>query len=426
MERVPSWAEVAGCPACHKAARMTSSAMTARPTFLCSAARCRCSASSAASLQTTSPRACRTSQHISRCRFLWKSRGARARVAKIRYRDPRVFIGPRSSKKAGDCPGYADAETCRTAAYEPAEGHENLVQMHGSSAPTNAQVDGSATMFGALQKKNNGEAMLCCSLLSSTWATATCLALGLWRMAAGFPACCGEEWFQVAMAQLNREVGKTRCGRVQVDFSEIGNPMTHSLAMFVQLYARRPLLPRNVSFTLMRYVIYNARLVDMFCPVLLPLVQYLQAEMSLLSALPGLSAEAPGRIVNHILASAAVHEKEAYCTRRSHATRKYGPLGQSLLTQAKLRIRRFQAYVRSPGPWFKPTWAGDIDVRLALTWHVGLKETPVSKNFSAGAMFGPQAMWMASSVALWEQALLSVARALTFLRDRTLRTFLRS
>ncbi|CAE7943840.1 SHL2, partial [Symbiodinium necroappetens] len=32
--------------------------------------------------------------------------------------------------------------------------------------------------------------------------------------------------------------------------------------------------------------------------------------------------------------------------------------------------------------------------------------------------FGPQAMWMASSVALWEQALLSVARALTFLRDR--------
>ncbi|CAE7233820.1 unnamed protein product [Symbiodinium microadriaticum] len=34
---------------------MTSSAMTARPTFLCSAARCRCSASSAASLQPGFP-----------------------------------------------------------------------------------------------------------------------------------------------------------------------------------------------------------------------------------------------------------------------------------------------------------------------------------------------------------------------------------
>ena len=30
-------------------------------------------------------------------------------------------------------------------------------------------------------------------------------------------------------------------------------------------------------------------------------------------------------------------------------------------------------YVCPEGPWFKPTWAGDVDVRLALTWHVGLK-----------------------------------------------------
>ena len=54
---------------CKKAARMILSATMARPTSPSNAVRCHCWASFAASLQTTSPRACRTSLHISHCQF---------------------------------------------------------------------------------------------------------------------------------------------------------------------------------------------------------------------------------------------------------------------------------------------------------------------------------------------------------------------
>ena len=67
--------------------------------------------------------------------------------------------------------------------------------------------------------------------LLRTWAA--CLAGGLsWHAAVGFPACCGEEWFVAAMAQLNREVGKTRCGRVQVR----GTPWKGPLTLFPYIY----------------------------------------------------------------------------------------------------------------------------------------------------------------------------------------------
>ena len=139
--------------------------------------------------------------------------------------------------------------------------------------------------------------------------------------------------------------------------------------------------------------------------------------MSLVSALPGLSSEAPDHVARHVLANSRLHEREFRLTWRSRrkSKRRFGPLAWSLLHESRNRLLRFRSYVRRPGSWFQPTWADDVDVRLALAWHVGFKEVPVSRNFSAGAMFGPEGKWMAASASLWEQALLSVSRALTIL-----------
>lgn len=51
----------------------------------------------------------------------------------------------------------------------------------------------------------------------------------------------------------------------------------------------------------------------------------------------------------------------------------------------------------------------DLDVQLAHSFHVGLKECPISGNFSIGDLLeGDRQVLMAASPSLWEQGLLSL------------------
>ena len=93
------------------------------------------------------------------------------------------------------------------------------------------------------------------------------------------------------MEQLNWDyaVQATSCGKNSVYFPTLDNFFGNGLAVVVMIFARRPLLPRNVSSSLRSMAAQVQSAVESFCPVLAALLYFLQAEATLLAALPSLS-----------------------------------------------------------------------------------------------------------------------------------------
>ena len=215
------------------------------------------------------------------------------------------------------------------------------------------------------------------------------------RLMAG-PACCGDDWFDESMALLNRHADSHCQAR--------STHITHLLASVVQIFSRRLLLPRNTTWMLMTTVIYNGPVVGVWCPLALHMAKFLQAEIHLLSALPAISEETPLKIRLKVISQAMQFEREGHaCHYKS-----YGHFGEQLVSEGRKRLRRFRGYVRRPGGLHTASWRDDVDVQLAHSWHVSLKECQLS-NFSVGdVMDESQAKTMATSASLWEQALLSI------------------
>ena len=168
---------------------------------------------------------------------------------------------------------------------------------------------------------------------------------------------------------------------------------------------------------LMTAVIYNGPVVGVWCPLALHMAKFLQAEMHLLSALPAISEETPLKIRLQVISQAMQFEREGYACQHEN----YGRFGEQLVSEGRKRLKRFRGYVRRPGGLHTPSWNDDVDVQLAHSWHVSLKECQLS-NFSVGdVMDGDQAATMAASASLWEQALLSIHYTLQDFNERHLR-----
>ena len=181
------------------------------------------------------------------------------------------------------------------------------------------------------------------------------------------PPCCGERWFRTSMALLNSMPGP--CGTTPQGNWQVHQPFVHMLAMCVQIFAQRLLLPRNSTWLLLTTVIWNGGLVGSLCPVALHMAKVMQAEILLLSALPAVSQDTPQQVLQQVIGQSILLENEA-----NACLEPYEMLGKELILEGARRLRRFRAYLESPGTWDRPTWSRDADVRLALSWHVSLKD----------------------------------------------------
>eukprot|EP00928_Gymnodinium_smaydae_P040080 TRINITY_DN27247_c0_g1_i1.p1 TRINITY_DN27247_c0_g1~~TRINITY_DN27247_c0_g1_i1.p1 ORF type:complete len:387 (-),score=63.94 TRINITY_DN27247_c0_g1_i1:54-1160(-) len=241
-----------------------------------------------------------------------------------------------------------------------------------------------------------------------------------------FEPCCGEAWFRRAMAELNEAAStdSAGCGHAGDSGTGIEHYYIHALGMFVQLYARRPLLPRNTTFALMRGAHWDPQEAQARCPLVLHLTTLLEAEAVLLGALPSLSDETPREVASAVLAEADALESRAAARRREAADAEGGgasvgvgswPRGlpRELVAEAESRLKRFRGYVVKPGSWARPSWSDDVDVSLAHLWHVTMKECLLpGTRFRVGDMFGPHTLEHGESASAWEQAMLTVILAL--------------
>ena len=220
--------------------------------------------------------------------------------------------------------------------------------------------------------------------------------------------CCGDQWFRNSMQILNNAIGQSQCGNVPDHWAwSIKDPFIHLLASSVQLFSRKLFLPRNTTWLLLKSVIWNGGLASRWCPLALHMAKLMQAEMLLLSALPVLSEDTPAHILQRIIRDSLRFEREGESSILPGGQFAYGPWGDELVAEGRKRLKRFRGYVRDPGKWQSPRWENDVDVQLALTWHVGLKECLIS-NFSVGDFTAERSLTMASSPSLWEQAMLAI------------------